>query len=78
MHKGIRQIKYYRKRKEKTKKMLITEERTKKHRERITRGEFPSPRPVKKGASERSKQLVIGAFYVLKRPPISLPPNTPH
>ena len=78
MHKGIRQIKYYRKRKEKTKKILITKERTKKHRERITRGESPNPKPVKKGATERSKQLVIGAFHVLKRPPISLPPNTPH
>ena len=78
MHKGIRQIKYYRKRKEKTKKILITKERTKKYRERITRGESPNPKPVKKGATERSKQLVIGAFHVLKRPPISLPPNTPH
>ena len=78
MHKGIRQIKYYRKRKEKTKKILITKERTKKHRERITRGESPNPKPVKKGATERSKQLVIGTFHALKRPPISLPPNTPH
>ena len=55
MHKGIRQIKYYKKRKEKTKKILITKERTKKHWERITRGESPSLRPVKKGATERSK-----------------------
>ena len=47
MHKGIRQIKYYRKRKEKTKKILITKERTKKQREGITRGESPGPRPVK-------------------------------
>ena len=55
MHKGIRQIKYYRKRKEKTKKILITKERTKKHRKRITRGESPSPKPIKKGATEISK-----------------------
>ena len=55
MHKGIRQIKYYKKRREKTKKILITKERTKKHRERITRGESPSPKPVKKGATKRSK-----------------------
>ena len=78
MHNGIRHIKYYRKRKEKTKKILITKERTKKHRERITRGESPSPRPVEKGATEKSKQLVVSAFHVLKCPPISLPPNTPH
>ena len=62
MHNGIRHIKYYRKRKEKTKRILITKERTKKHGERITRGESPSPRPVEKGATERSKQLVINAF----------------
>ena len=78
MHNSIRHIKYYRKRKEKTKRILITKERTKKHRERITRGESPRPRPVEKGAIERSKQLVVSAFHVLKRLPISLPPNTPH
>ena len=62
MHNGLRHIKYYRKRKEKTKRILITKERTKKHGERITRGKSPSPRPVEKGATERSKQLVISAF----------------
>ena len=66
------------KRNEKTKKKLITKERTKEQRERITRGEFPSPRPAKKRTTKRSKQLVIGFFHVLKSPPISLPPNTPH
>ena len=78
MHNGIRHIKDYKKRKEKTKRKLITKERTKKHGERITRGESPSPRPVEKGAIERSDLLDINAFHVLKRPPISLPPNTPH
>ena len=62
----------------KTKKILITKERTKEHRERITRGESPSPRSAKKGAAKRSKQLVVRAFHVLKHPPILLPPNTPH
>lgn len=57
MQNGIRHSKDYRKR-EKTKRKLITKERTKKHGERITRGEFPSPRPVKNGTTERSKQLV--------------------
>ena len=46
--KSIRQTKDYRKRNEKTKKKLITKERTKEQRERITRDEFPSPRPVKR------------------------------
>ena len=78
MHNGIRHIKDYKKRKEKTKRKLITKERTKKHGERVTRGESPSPRPVEKRATERSEQLVISAFHVLKHPPISLPPNTPH
>ena len=77
MHNGIRHIKDYKKRKEKTKRKLITKERTKKIGERITRVESPSPRPVEKGAIERSEQLVINAFQVLKCPPISLPPNTP-
>ena len=90
MHNSIRHIKYYRKRKEKnkentfflrskkTRRILTTKERTKKHRERITKGQSPSPRPVEKGATERSKQLVVSAFHVLKRSPISLSPNTPH
>lgn len=36
-------------------KILITKKRAKKHRERITRGKSPSPKPVKKGAAERSQ-----------------------
>ena len=75
---SVRQTKDYRKRNKKTKKKLITKERTKEQREGITRGEFPIPRPVKKRTTKRSKQLVIGFFHVLKSPPISLPPNTPH
>ena len=61
----------------KTKK-LITKERTKEQRKRITRGESSSPRPIKKRTTKRSKQLVIGFVHVLKSSPISLPPNTPH
>ena len=59
-------------------KILITKERAREHRERITSGESPSPRPIKKGATERSQQLVIRTCHVLKRPPISLPPKIPH
>ena len=32
---------------------LSAQERAKEHRERITRGESPSPRPVKQSATER-------------------------
>ena len=84
--KNIRQNKEYKERKKqkkttkqtKTNKELITKERTKEQRERITRGESPSPRPIKKRTTKRSKQLVIGFVHVLKSSPISLPPNTPH
>ena len=36
-------------------KILITKKGVKEHRERITRGESPSPRPIKKGATKRSQ-----------------------
>ena len=52
--------------------------RTKEHRDRITRGESPSPRPIEKRATKISEQLVIGFVPVLKSTPVSLPPNTPH
>ena len=57
---------------------LITKKRTKEHRDRITRGESPSPRPNKKRATKTSEQLVIGFVPVLKSTLVSLPPNTPH
>ena len=64
--------------KQKTNKELITKERAKEQWERITRGESPSPRPIKKRTTKRSNQLIIGFVHVLKSSPISLPPNTPH
>ena len=70
---SVRQTKDYRKRNEKTKKKLITKERTKEQNERITRGESPNPRLVKKRTTKRSKQVVIRFFHVLKSLPISLP-----
>ena len=78
--KSIRQTKDYieRKKIEKTKNKLITNERIKEQRERITRSESPSPRPIIKRTTERSKQLVSRTFHLLKSPPITLPPNTPH
>ena len=57
---------------------LITKKRTKEHRDRITRGESPSPRPVKKSATKVSEQLIIGFVPILKSTPVSLPPNAPH
>ena len=35
--------------------ILITKKEAKKHKERITRSESLSPRPIKKGATERSQ-----------------------
>ena len=57
---------------------LITKKRTKEHRARITRGESPSPRPVKKSATKVSKQLIICFVPILKSAPVTLPPNAPH
>ena len=74
-----------RKRKEKKKTItqgnqqrLITKKRIKEHRDRITRGESPSPRPVKKNATKGSEQLIIGFVPILKSTPVTLPPNAPH
>ena len=50
MQKVIRQRKKLQK-----EKILITNERAKEHRERITKGESPSPRPIKKGATKISQ-----------------------
>ena len=56
MQKVIRQRKKLQKKKIKKKeKILITKERTKERRERITRGESPSPKPIKKRATKRSQ-----------------------
>ena len=57
---------------------LTTKKRTKEHRDRITRGESPSPRPIKKSATKVSEQLVIDFVPILKSTPVSLPPNAPH
>ena len=56
-HKAARKIQIGKKKKrEKRKeKILNTKDRAKEHRERVTRGDSPSPRPVKKGASERGQ-----------------------
>ena len=43
------------KKKEGKERILITQERAKEQREGITRGESPSPRPVKQRATERGQ-----------------------
>ena len=56
-HKTERKVQREKKeKKEKRKeKILITQERAKEHRERITRGESPIPRPIKQRATKRSQ-----------------------
>ena len=81
IQKSIRQTKDCRKYKNKNKKQrkkLITKERSKEWNEWITRSESSIPRPIKKGTTERSKQLVFRTFHVLKSMLITLLPNTPH
>ena len=80
MKRHIRQTKEYRERNKQTKNKtkLNTKERREEQRERFTRGESPSPRPIKKRTTKKSKQLVLGFVHVLESSPISLPPNTPH
>ena len=58
--------------------ILITKrKRVKERRERITSRESPSPRPIKKSSTKRSKHLITGTIQILKSPPIPFLPNTP-
>ena len=43
-------------------KLITKTKRAKQQREKITKCGSPSPRPIKKGTSEKSKQLVIGSI----------------
>ena len=58
-------------------KKLQKRKRTKKRRERVTRRETPSPRPIKKSLTKRSKNLINSTIQILKSPPIPFLPNTP-
>ena len=49
----------------------------KKRRGGITRRESPSPRPIKKSSTKRSKHLIIETIQILKSPLIPFIPNTP-
>ena len=62
MQRSTKQIKKYKKgeKNKNIKEEIITKkEKAKEQRERITRCESPSPRPIKKGTRKESKQLVI-------------------
>ena len=56
---------------------LQKRKRAKKRREKITSRESPSPRPIKKSFTERSKHLIIGTIQILKSQPIPFLLNTP-
>ena len=79
----IKPRKYKKKKTEKKQKRkpnntLITKrKRAKERRERITSCESPSPRPIKKSSTKRSKHLNTGTIQILKSPPIPFLPNTP-
>ena len=60
-----------------SKKKLQKRKRTKKRRERVTSRKSPSPRPIKKSPTKRSKKLINGTIQILKSPLISFLPNTP-
>ena len=46
------QIEQIRKREKRKGKILNAKERAKEHKERVNRGDSPSPRPIKQGATE--------------------------
>ena len=58
-------------------RLIIKRKRAKERRERITSCEFPSPRPIKKSSTKRSKHLITRTIQILKSPPIPFLPNTP-
>ena len=66
------------KKKQKPIHRLITKrKRANERRERITSRESPSPRPIKKSSTKRSKHLTTETIQILKSPPIPFLPNTP-
>ena len=65
MKRSTKHIIDYKKReksKNRGKKLITKKNRAKEQRERFTRCESSSPRPIKKGTREKSKQLVIGSI----------------
>ena len=65
MQSSTKPIKQYKKRdksKNLKEKLITKKERAEEQRERITRCESSSPRPIIEGNSKESKQLVIGSI----------------
>ena len=65
MQRSTQHIKDYKKReksKNRGKKLITKKKRAKEQRERFTRCESSSPRPIKKRTGKKSKQLVIGSI----------------
>ena len=60
-----------------TNKLITKRKRDKERSERITSRESPSPRPIKKSSTKRSKHLITGTIQIIKSPPIPFLPNTP-
>ena len=57
-------------------KLITKRKRANERREKITSRESPSPRPIKKSSTKRSKHLITGTIQILKSPPIPFFPNT--
>ena len=75
---NTRRKKTKKKQKRKSIHRLITKrKRAKERRERITSRESPSPRPIKKSPTKRSKHLITETIQILKSLPIPFLPNTP-
>ena len=58
-------------------RLITKRKRANERRERITSHESPSPRPIKKSPTKRSKHLITETIQILKSPPIPFLPNTP-
>ena len=58
-------------------KKLQKRKRTKKRMERVTSRKSPSPRPIKKSPTKRSKNLINSTIQILKSPPIPFLLDTP-
>ena len=58
-------------------RLITKRKRAHERRERITSRESPSPGPIKKSPTKRSKHLITGTIQILKSLPIPFLSNTP-
>ena len=58
-------------------RLITKRKKANERRERITSRESPSPRPIKKSPTKRSKHLITETIQILKSPPILFLLNTP-